>query len=187
MAGRAPPGSSRSHYSGMPSPIPYQQVPTTPMSGGWANPSFAQAQVHGRPPSSGHHRAISRSTSGGSSAEIYSQQPMTQLTSHGVQTGQIGGAFGPYTVSKNGNPNNVLFGMLISYFLPFYFAIERVQYQQGPVQESVTASRFSSGASESSHTHTEKPLPPVQHTTTTGAPAYLWDSRDPDLDDALHK
>lgn len=28
---------------------------------------------------------------------------------------------------------------------------------------------------------------PAQQTNTIGAPAYLWDSRDPDLDDALHK
>jgi hypothetical protein len=47
--------------------------------------------------------------------------------------------------------------------------------------------RFSSGASDASHV--EKPVPtgPPPKTTTIGAPAYLWDSRDPDLDDALHK
>lgn len=96
MASRMPPGSSGTYYRGTPQPITYQQVPTTPAAGGFVSPPpFPQPNV---PPPRGHYRAMSHSTSAGSSAEIYGQQPMTHATSLGVQTGQIGGGFGPYAV-----------------------------------------------------------------------------------------
>lgn len=57
--------------------------------------------------------------------------------------------------------------------------ILQFQQAQEPVQ-SVANPRFSE------QPYTEKQLGPPQQTNTVGAPAYLWDTRDPDLDDALH-
>ena len=57
--------------------------------------------------------------------------------------------------------------------------ILQFQQAQEPLQ-SATSPRFSE------QPHTEKPLGPPQQTNTVGGPAYLWDTRDPDLDDALH-
>lgn len=99
-----------------------------------------------------HARTISASSDG-----LTSPQPhlAENVTHQGVQTGQIGGGFGPYAYHQNGS-----------------------------VREPGVNSRFSSG--EGSFGEKTQPPGPPQQTNTIGAPAYLWDSRDPDLDDALH-
>jgi len=71
----------------------------------------------------------------------------------GVASGQIGGAYGPYSY----NPSTL-------------------REQPG--------SRFSAAPSEVSSYTGEKPAGPVGNSSTI--PAYLWDTKDPDLDDALH-
>lgn len=52
-----------------------------------------------------------------------------------------------------------------------------------PGNRHYTASRFSVPLSEQSSVTGERPLLPAN---TSTVPAYLWDTKDPDLDDALH-
>ena len=64
------------------------------------------------------------------------------------------------------------------------------QTGQAPTTIGNGNGKFSSGHSDGSSHNNEKAQPstaPTQQTNTIGAPAYLWDTRDPDLDDALHK
>ncbi|PVG00271.1 putative KRE6-glucan synthase subunit [Serendipita vermifera] len=126
-------------------------------------PQTPHAAYHGYPASTqplinnDYYHRHARTISVDSSYEDPASPPHTEsVTHHGVQTGEIGGGYGPYA------------------------------YPQGATRETGGNGRFSSGASDASHS--EKPLPggPAPKTTTIGAPAYLWDSRDPDLDDALH-
>ncbi|OAX42120.1 glycoside hydrolase family 16 protein [Rhizopogon vinicolor AM-OR11-026] len=74
----------------------------------------------------------------------------------GVASGQIGGAYGPYSYHPSSSQNN-------------------------PVHNP---SRFSSAPSEVSSVTGEKPAGLA--TTSATVPPYLWDIKDPDLDDALH-
>ena len=89
-------------------------------------------------------------------------------TAQDVQTGAIGGAYGPYSVRSD-------FQMESS-------SSSLSQYHPGSVRESAfRESRFSAAPSEvSSLAHEKGPA------TTTSVPAFLWDTKDPDLDDALH-
>ena len=75
----------------------------------------------------------------------------------------------------------MLYVTMVTYYCP---SSPPPQFQQAqePLQ-SATSPRFSHVSEQS---YAEKPLGPPQQTTTVGAPAYLWDTRDPDLDDALH-
>ncbi|KAG8826823.1 hypothetical protein FRC19_007391 [Serendipita sp. 401] len=106
-----------------------------------------------------YYRTHARTISGASSVDAPTSppiQPEDTTTHQRVQTGQIGGGFGPYSYQQN-----------------------------GPVKEPGVNSRFSSGE-ENSLNEKQVIAPAAQQTTTIGAPAYLWDNRDPDLDDALH-
>ena len=51
--------------------------------------------------------------------------------------------------------------------------------------QAYTASRFSVPPSEQSSVTGERPMLPAKGNTST-VPAYMWDTKDPDLDDALH-
>ncbi|KAG0704274.1 glycoside hydrolase family 16 protein [Suillus ampliporus] len=74
----------------------------------------------------------------------------------GVASGQIGGGYGPYSYNPSTSQNNGVHN----------------------------PSRFSGAASEVSSVTGEKPAGPLG--TSSTVPPYLWDIKDPDLDDALH-
>ncbi|KAI0269875.1 glycoside hydrolase family 16 protein [Gloeopeniophorella convolvens] len=75
----------------------------------------------------------------------------------GVATGAIGAGYGPYAHNPAVAAGNPVYGG--------------------------SASRFSVPPSDRSSTTGDRHAPPV---TSSTVPAYLWDTKDPDLDDALH-
>lgn len=78
-------------------------------------------------------------------------------TAHGVATGAIGGGYGPYSYNPNTQPN-----------------YSSSRFSNAP---SIAPSEVSVG------TTAEKSAAPMN--TSTVAP-YMWDTKDPELDDALH-
>ena len=93
----------------------------------------------------------------------------------GVATGAIGAGYGPYSVR-------------LYYRQSFDNVSDRMTIKHHPAavtgNHAYTASRFSVPPSEQSSVTGERPMLPAANTSTV--PAYLWDTKDPDLDDALH-
>ncbi|KAG8972454.1 hypothetical protein FRC05_010047 [Tulasnella sp. 425] len=121
------------------------------------------------PPGRGHQRYASGPPSDQSHSAYYGSPPPSQdehvglmsrrrdYTTQGVATGSIGGGYGPYTSTAP-------------------------RFSQGRFSNMSNASDFSEKpASTAPATPAPQPLAP--RTNTVG---YLWDSKDPDLDDALH-
>jgi len=77
-------------------------------------------------------------------------------TAHRVATGSLGGGYGPYSY----NPN-----------------VHGSQYSTG---------RFSNAASEVSVVTTGEKAGTAPMVTSNTVPPYMWDTKDPDLDDPLH-
>ncbi|KAH9042091.1 glycoside hydrolase family 16 protein [Lactarius pseudohatsudake] len=88
---------------------------------------------------------------------VVAPMPPRNDLAQGVATGAIGAGYGPYAH----NPSAVAANNNNVY----------------------TASRFSHAPSEQSSNTGERPAPPAN---TSTVPAYMWDTKDPDLDDALH-
>ncbi|KDQ62548.1 glycoside hydrolase family 16 protein [Jaapia argillacea MUCL 33604] len=104
------------------------------------------------------------------STQVYSTQAYS-TQSHGsrradvaqdVASGSLGGGYGPYSY----NPSQTTYNGASSYSV------------------NVNGTRFSAPASEASETTGEKTVP--VSATTSSVPPYMWDTKDPDLDDALH-
>ncbi|KAH9890083.1 glycoside hydrolase family 16 protein [Cubamyces lactineus] len=135
------------------------------------------------PPPSDHYYAVPQSPPGSRRYQPQPQQPVYAQpqpqppvfgqpqassshlsnrndTTQGVATGQIGGGYGPYS------------------------------YNPTMASGRYTSSRFSNAPSEASiGTTNEKTThsgAPLATTTTVQQYPYLWDTKDPDLDDALH-
>ncbi|KAJ8454577.1 hypothetical protein ONZ51_g12947 [Trametes cubensis] len=135
------------------------------------------------PPPSDHYYAVPQSPPGSRRYQPQPQQPLYAQpqpqppafgqpqassshlgnrndTTQGVATGQIGGGYGPYS------------------------------YNPTMASGRYTSSRFSNAPSEASiGTTNEKTTHsgvPLATTTTVQQYPYLWDTKDPDLDDALH-
>ncbi|KAG8982517.1 hypothetical protein FRB90_006724, partial [Tulasnella sp. 427] len=119
------------------------------------------------PPARGHQRYASSDQS--HSGYYASSPPPSQeehvglmsrrrdYTTQGVATGSIGGGYGPYTSTAP-------------------------RFSQGRFSNMSNASDFSEKAvSTAPATPAPQPLPPRTHTV-----GYLWDPKDPDLDDSLH-
>ncbi|KAI0081594.1 glycoside hydrolase family 16 protein [Panus rudis PR-1116 ss-1] len=158
-------------------PAPSQQYYAVPQSPGSAGPSRQPSQSHSHTYS--YNQPYNQSSYQGSQASYgrdrdrdyrdysqnggYSQNTgmNRQETAHGVATGAIGGGYGPYSYNAN--------------------AAQTATY---------SSSRFSAAPSEVSiGTTAEKtqassgaPLT----STTNGVPPFMWDTKDPDLDDPLH-
>ncbi|CAL1712544.1 unnamed protein product [Somion occarium] len=105
------------------------------------------------------HSYTAQATAYQPSQNSYTQNSYRQETAHGVATGVIGGGYGPYSY----NPN--------------------------PQATGYSSSRFSNAPSEASvgttGEKTTASAAPIAGNTNT-VPPYMWDTKDPDLDDALH-
>ncbi|KAG1906505.1 glycoside hydrolase family 16 protein [Suillus fuscotomentosus] len=122
------------------------------------------------PPSAQEYYAVPQSPQGSSMQAPYNQsrpparsgsagsqmQSGRGAIAQGVASGQIGGGYGPYSYNPSTSQNNGVHN----------------------------PSRFSAPASEVSSVTGEKPGGPLGASSTV--PPYLWDIKDPDLDDALH-
>jgi len=92
----------------------------------------------------------------------------------GVATGAIGAGFGPYSVR------------LLRVYVDGasdWFGFKKHHQSAANGNPAYTASRFSVPPSERSSTTAERPM---LRANTSTVPAYMWDTKDPDLDDALH-
>ncbi|TDL22109.1 beta-glucan synthesis-associated [Rickenella mellea] len=128
--------------NGQMSPLPQPPLPPPPQD---SRPAY-------RPGPRSHSSHHSHGGSSNGHGTSYSHQQVD--TAQGVQTGSIGGGYGPYSYRPSG------------------------PREQGVYREN----RFSAPPSEASSFVHEKYAPP----TTTTVPPYMWDTKDPDLDDALH-
>jgi hypothetical protein len=97
----------------------------------------------------------------------------------GVATGAIGAGYGPYAVRRRFRRQSPSFDISLP------DCIITKQHNPGAVQghNAYTASRFSVPPSEHSSVTNERPTTTANSSTV---PIYLWDTKDPDLDDALH-
>jgi hypothetical protein len=93
----------------------------------------------------------------------------------GVATGAIGAGYGPYAVCQ---PPFLNIYLII--FVPAKLNPSAVAGNAVP-----PPSRFSAPPSEQSSITGDRHGPPPNRSTNT-VPAYMWDTKDPDLDDALH-
>ena len=147
----------------VPPPAVYSQVPSSPPRqapfGAPRSPLDAATQRH---PSYGH-----------------SYRPVPEDTAQSVQTGAIGSGYGPYSVcrsllsSSSVSPSGCL-------------SSSSTQYRPDSVRgDMYRESHFSAAPSEQSSLNGhEKGLAAGAATSTV--PPYLWDAKDPDLDDPLH-
>ncbi|KAG9048977.1 hypothetical protein FS837_011528 [Tulasnella sp. UAMH 9824] len=137
-----------------------------------ASPAYSSVptQMPSSPPAGRHQRYASNASSDQSHTGYYHSPPQSQdehvglmqrsrrdYTTQGVATGSIGGGYGPYTTTAP-------------------------RFSQGRFSNMSNASDFSEKAATTAPA-TPAPQPPAPRTNTVG---YLWDSKDPDLDDALH-
>ncbi|KAG9315728.1 glycoside hydrolase family 16 protein [Chiua virens] len=92
------------------------------------------------------------------SSSLSSQfQPGRGAIAQGVATGAIGGSYGPYSY----NPSSAR-------------------------ENAFQSSRFSAAPSEASSLAGGEKMPTPFTANSSSVPPYMWDTRDPDLDDALH-
>ncbi|THG97039.1 hypothetical protein EW026_g4893 [Hermanssonia centrifuga] len=91
------------------------------------------------------------------SQSSYVPRAEREETAHRVATGQIGGGYGPYSYNPTAQSGP--------------YSVSR--FSNAPSEVSVVTSREKAGTA-----------PMVSHTNTV--PPYMWDTKDPDLDDALH-
>lgn len=146
------------------------------------------------PPPNQQYYAVPQSPSGPSRAGYQPQPPVLlqpnpqpsqytggtrNETTYGVATGAIGGGYGPYSVS--------FFSTRI--YLGGHYA-NPTQYNPNTVSNSngrYTSSRISAAMSDVSvGTAGEKGALAPAGTATVQSYPYMWDTKDPDLDDPLH-
>jgi beta-glucan synthesis-associated protein KRE6 len=130
------------------------------------------------PYSHGQQRRTSRSnrtrSANANGNPAMAPMPPRNDLAQGVATGAIGAGFGPYAVCPYFHRVNAFFFRLMA-LLPKHNS----SAAQG--HAAATASRFSVPPSE--HSSGERPNTTANSSTV---PVYLWDTKDPDLDDALH-
>jgi beta-glucan synthesis-associated protein KRE6 len=155
-----------------PNPSRYYAVPQSPQH---PNHPYGQHQQQQRRPS----RSNRTQPVVNERPPVAPMPPRNDLA-QGVATGAIGAGYGPYSVR------------LSSSLQIFSNSSETYRYFKHPPSAAAvtgnhahayTASRFSVPPSEHSTTTAERPMLPAN---TSTVPAYLWDTKDPDLDDALH-
>ncbi|KAG8931888.1 hypothetical protein FRC03_011003 [Tulasnella sp. 419] len=140
-----------------PSPAQYSSVPT----------QIPTPQLYQSGPTSqqSHTMPYSAGTSQDEHADLLPHHHRPGETTQGVATGSIGSAYGPYP-----HPASDESGY-------------RSTYNPNRFSNMSNASGFSDTAPTPAP-RTPQPQPPAPKTNTV--PAYLWDTKDPDLDDFLH-
>ncbi|THH19097.1 hypothetical protein EW146_g2013 [Bondarzewia mesenterica] len=142
-------------------------------------PSMANSSRRAPPAASSQYYAVPQSPPSRSGSGTHNQQPYAG-SSHPVRSGSSSSqAHFMQPTGRNGDvAQGVMSGSIGASYGPYAYnpsARDNGMY---------TASRFSAAPSEiSSGTTGEKPAHMVSSSTV---PPYLWDTKDPDLDDALH-
>jgi hypothetical protein len=147
-----------------PNPSRYYAVPQSPQ-----NPNHPYGQ----------HRRTSRSNRVPPPTERPVPMPPRNDLAQGVATGAIGAGYGPYSVCLY-HRRCILPSLVHLTLWPFKHHPAAVTGNPNP---AYTASRNSVPPSEQSSVTGERPMLPAN---TSTVPAYFWDTKDPDLDDALH-
>lgn len=102
-------------------------------------------------------------------------QPGRGAIAQGVATGAIGGSYGPYSVC-------LVSSRIRSTLIPFI-----LQYNPSTARDpAFQSSRFSAAPSEASSLNGAEKIPSGVTANSSSVPPYAWDTKDTDLDDALH-
>ncbi|KAF8442849.1 glycoside hydrolase family 16 protein [Boletus edulis BED1] len=109
-----------------------------------------------QPPNMQRSQSTSRAPARSSSLSGH-LQPGRGAIAQGVATGAIGGSYGPYSYNPSTARDNAFQG-----------------------------ARFSAAPSEASSLAGGEKIPSGPTANTSSIPPYMWDTKDPDLDDALH-